>query len=99
MAQEGYDTLMGLTESRYGLSIVVAKRAAQLKLGVPSLLEEDERTTSQNSVTVAMKELELGKAIRWGPDVPSLDELRRTITPPRPEPVAGQAQAAADTAG
>lgn len=95
MAQEGYDTLMGLTESRYGLSIIVARRAAQLKLGVPSTLDEGELPPTQNTVTVAMKELELGKPIRWGDDLPSIDELRRTIAPSRPqEPVIEQAQAA-----
>ncbi len=89
MAQEGYDALMALTDSRYTLSMIVAKRAAQLKLGVPSLLEEDELPRTQNSVTVAMKEFELGKSIRWGHDLPALDELRRTVVPaPRPEPVA-----------
>ena len=99
MAQEGYDVLMALTDSRYRLSIVVARRAAQLKLGVPSLLEEGELAPTQNSVTVAMRELELGKSIRWGADLPSVEELRRTVAPPppRPEPVAEQPAAAADS--
>lgn len=95
MAQEGYDTLMTLTESRYGLSIIVARRAAQLKLGVPSLLEEDELPATRNTVTVAMKELELGKPIRWGTDLPSIEELRRTVTPPRQESAPEQPQAPA----
>lgn len=89
VAQEGYDVLMALTDSRYRLSIIVARRAAQLKLGVPSLLEEGELAPTQNSVTVAMKELELGKPLRWGAELPSVEELRRTVAPPppRPEPV------------
>ena len=94
MAQEGYDALMALTDSRYSLSIIVAKRAAQLKLGVPSLLEEEDLPRTQNSVTGAMKEFELGKPIRWGNDLPSLEELRRTVVPaPRPEPIAEPAPA------
>ncbi len=87
VAQEGYDELMKLTDSRYRLSMIVARRAAQLKLGVPSLLEEGELEPTQNTVTIAMKELELGKPIRWGNDLPSVEELRRTVAPPpRPEP-------------
>ncbi len=100
MAQEGYDTLMGLTESRYALSIIVARRAAQIKLGVPSTLDEGDLPATQNTVTVAMKELELGKPVRWGADLPSIDELRRTIAPSRPpEPVIEQAQTAPATDG
>lgn len=99
MAQEGYDTLMTLTESRYGLSIIVARRAAQLKLGVPSLLEEEELPATQNTVTIAMKELELGKPIRWGSDLPPIEDLRRMVTPPRQEPAGGETQAAAAAEG
>lgn len=100
VAQEGYDELMALTDSRYRLSIIVARRAAQLKLGVPTLLEEGEFAPTQNSVTIAMKELELGKPLRWGRDLPSVEELRRTVAPPppRPEPVVEQ-PAATDSEG
>lgn len=96
MAQEGYDVLMELTDSRYRLSMIVARRAAQLKLGVPSLLEEGDTSVTHNTVTVAMKELELGKGIRWGSELPSVEELRRTVAPPppRPEPAAEQVAAA-----
>lgn len=96
VAQEGYDVLMALTDSRYRLSIIVARRAAQLKLGVPSLLEEGELAPTQNSVTIAMKELELDKPLRWGTELPSVEELRRTVAPPppRPEPVQVQPMAA-----
>src|SRR5690554_2198206 len=95
VAQEGYDVLMELTDSRYRLSIIVARRAAQLKLGVPSLLEEGELAPTQNTVTVAMKELELGKPIRWGNELPGVEELRRTVAPPpRPEPVPVSSSAA-----
>lgn len=79
MSQEGYDELMALTDSRYRLSMITARRAAQLKGGIPSLLDPEETPNTTNTVTVAMKELELGKAIRWGPELPSLEELRRTF--------------------
>lgn len=85
MSQEGYDRLMALTDSRYRLSMIVARRAAQLKLGVPPLLEEDELPGTVNTVTLAMKEFELGKPIRWGTDLPDIEALRRTVTPPRQE--------------
>lgn len=85
MAQEGFDTLMQLTESRYRLSMVTARRAAQLKLGIPSVLPNDERPQTRNTVTIAMKELEEGAGIRWGDDLPSTDELRNVIERERRE--------------
>ena len=79
MAQDGFDTLLALTDSRYRLSIIVARRAAQLKGGIPTLLEPEEMpsTGRQNTVTLAMRELQLDKELRWGDDLPSLEELRR----------------------
>ena len=79
MAQEGFDTLMELTESRYRLSMVTARRAAQLKLGVPSVLPKDKTPKTRNTVTIAMKELEAGAGVRWGDDLPSADELRNLV--------------------
>lgn len=76
MAQEGYDELMALTDSRYRLSMIVARRAAQLKAGVPSLLDEDEKPRNGNTVTTAMTELRLKKPIHWGEGLPSEAELR-----------------------
>ena len=97
MAQEGYDTLINLTDSRYRLSIVVARRAAQLKFGKPSVLPPEELPRTENSVTIAMKELELTKDVVWGEDLPSMDELRRVSAPPRPEPTtAGYTSATLD---
>lgn len=79
MAQEGYDTLLNLTDSRYRLSIIVARRAAQLKSGVPSLLDEEQMPDAKsNTVSVAMKELELGTKMRWGTDLPD-DALLRDV--------------------
>lgn len=77
MAQEGYDELMALTDSRYRLSMIVARRAAQIKAGIPDLLEEDEEPGNHNTVSIAMKELQLGKAVRWGDELPATEELLR----------------------
>lgn len=85
MAQEGFDTLMTLTESRYKLSMVTARRAAQLKLGIPSVLGKDDLPKTRNTVTIAMKELEQGAGVRWGNDLPSTDELRNLIERERRE--------------
>lgn len=79
MAQEGYDELMALTDSRYRLTMITARRAAQLKTGIPTLLEGEEKPGTTNTVTIAMKELELGKPIRWGDELPSMEELNRVV--------------------
>lgn len=72
MAQHGYDTLFALTDSRYRLTMIVARRAAQLKSGFPSLLTPEEMPPApSNTVTVAMTELILGKPLRFGSDLPS----------------------------
>jgi DNA-directed RNA polymerase subunit omega len=80
VAQEGYDRLMALTDSRYRLSMVVARRPAQLKGGIPTTLGFDEMPVARhNTVTVAMREFELGREVRWGDELPSYDELKRTV--------------------
>jgi DNA-directed RNA polymerase subunit omega len=80
MAQTGYDSLLALTDSRYRLSMIVARRAAQLKGGIPTTLDADEMPEArQNTVTISMKEFELGRDVRFGEDLPSSDELRRTV--------------------
>src|SRR5690606_15775612 len=85
MAQEGYDTLLALTDSRYRLSMVVARRAAQLKLGIPTVLDVDDLPRNENTVSLAMKELELTTDVVWGDDLPTADELRRAAEPVRVE--------------
>jgi DNA-directed RNA polymerase subunit K/omega len=79
MAQEGYDKLMEMTDSRYRLSTIVSKRAAQIKAGVPSTLSASEMPKTKNSVTIALKELTLGRGIRWSTDdsLPTNDELKQ----------------------
>jgi DNA-directed RNA polymerase subunit omega len=81
MAQEAYDKLMEMTDSRYRLSVIVARRAAQLKVGVPNLLAPNEQPKTKNAVTVALKELATDKGIRWATDdsLPTNDELRQNV--------------------
>jgi len=84
VAQEGYDRLMALTDSRYRLSMIVARRAAQLKGGIPTTLDAEEMPEAeQNTVTVAMREFELGREVRWGDELPTFDELKRTVVEER----------------
>jgi DNA-directed RNA polymerase subunit omega len=85
MAQEGYDSLMALTDSRYRLSMIVARRAAQLKGGIPSTLDYDDMPVARlNSVSIAMRELELGREVVWGDEsLPSFEDLKRTAAEER----------------
>ncbi len=96
MAQEGYDKLMALTDSRYRLSMIVARRAAQLKAGIPPVLDVDALPHTQNTVTIAMKELETSRDIVWGDDLPAIDELKRVVEPRRSETQATYAPAPFD---
>lgn len=80
MAQEGYDRLMALTDSRYRLSMIVARRAAQLKAGIPTTLDADEIPAARgNTVSVSMKELILGRGVLFGNELPSAEDLRRVV--------------------
>jgi DNA-directed RNA polymerase subunit omega len=72
----GYDTLLGLTDSRYRLSVIAAKRSVQLKKGFPTTLTKEEYPknrdgVSKNVVAVALQELLLDKQISWGETLPS----------------------------
>ncbi len=86
MAQEGYDKLIALTDSRYRLSMIIARRAAQLKMGIPTVLEPGTLSNLENSVTVAMKELETGAGVKWGDELPAEDEFKRLVEIRRPDP-------------
>lgn len=80
MAQTGYDRLLALTDSRYRLSMIVARRAAQLKGGIPTTLAPEELPEArQNTVTLSMREFELGRDVRFGEDLPASEELRRVV--------------------
>jgi len=92
VAQEGYDTLMALTDSRYRLSMIVARRAAQLKAGIPTTLAAEEAAHTSNTVTLAMKELEGDREIVWGDDLPSTEDLRRLVERRPEEPSFGVAR-------
>lgn len=78
MAQENIDILLSLTDSRYRLSMIAARRAAQLKTGIPSVLDADDRPKTRNTVTIALKELPTGM-ITWGDDLPTIDDIRQEL--------------------
>jgi DNA-directed RNA polymerase subunit omega len=78
MAQEGFDTLINLTDSRYRLSMIVARRAAQLKLGIPPALAPEDYPKTRNTVTLAMRELEEGNIV-WGDKLPPVEELQKEV--------------------
>jgi DNA-directed RNA polymerase subunit omega len=79
MAQDGFDKLISKTDSRYRLSMIVALRAAQIKAGLPPLLEGDEYPPTRNTVSLAMAELIHDKPIRCGKDLPTTDELKKVF--------------------
>ena len=78
----GYDKLLNVTDSRYRLSVIVAKRAVQLRKGFPSTLSPDEypknhKVATKDVISIAMREVLLDKEITWGKDLPSDAELMR----------------------
>ena len=79
MAQAGVDKLMELTDSRYRLSMIAARRAAQIKNGIPTLLTHEESPKTRNTVSIALKEMVLDKGVRWGDDLPSQEELKQAV--------------------
>lgn len=80
MAQANYDKLLTAADSRYRVAMIAARRAAQLKAGVPPLLTNEELPKTRNLVSVAMRELELGKGLHWGMDLPDTKELQYALT-------------------
>jgi len=94
MAQKGFDKLMEMTDSRYRLSIIAARRAAQLKNGIPTTLVDDEYPPTRNTVTIALTELVLDKKLKWGTDMPTNAELKRTVDADRRADPASYAQPA-----
>ena len=104
MAQKDIDKLLALTDSKYRLANLVAKRAAQLKSGLPTLLEPEERPRTRNTVTVAMREMLTGR-LAWGKNIVKEERLseaiqaaramreaeeeRSQVAPPAPPPLLG----------
>lgn len=79
MAQKGFNILREVTDSRYRLSMVVGRRAAQLKKGVPSTVTGKVVPREKNSVSAAMEELELGTGVVWGNDLPSFLDINDMV--------------------
>jgi len=79
VAQRGFDILREATDSRYRLSMVVGRRAAQLKKGVPSTATGKVIPGTENAVSAAMKELELGTGVLWGKDLPSFGDINSVV--------------------
>lgn len=61
MAEKNIDRMLQLTDSKYRLSVVTAKRALQLSAGAPSVLPADQKARIHNVVTLAMRELATGQ--------------------------------------
>lgn len=61
MAERDIDKLLSMTDSKYRLSVVTAKRAIQLRANAPSVLPPEQRVKTRNLVTLAMRELATGK--------------------------------------
>jgi len=78
MAQKDIDKLLALTDSKYRLTNLVAKRAAQLKSGLPTTLEPEERPHTRNAVTIAMREMLNGR-LAWGENIVKEERLAEAI--------------------
>jgi DNA-directed RNA polymerase subunit omega len=61
MSEKNIDTLLSLTDSKYQLSVAIAKRAMQLKSGINPVVTPESRAGVRNLVTLAMRELATGK--------------------------------------
>ena len=80
MPQKDYDQLMKLTDSRYKLTMVVSRRAAQLKYGVTDTLTKKPIPREKNAVSAAMEELIAGSGVRWDDsNLPTHEEVMRNV--------------------
>lgn len=59
--------------------MVVGRRAAQLKKGVPSTVTGKVVPGSENSVSAVMEELALGTGVVWGKDLPSFIDINSVV--------------------
>jgi DNA-directed RNA polymerase subunit omega len=87
MAEPGIDTLLGLTDSKYRLTVVTAKRAQQLvrynfKNSVlevaPKMHVLDGEKVDANPVTWAMQELQTGR-LNLGENLVSEDRMTKFL--------------------
>ena len=93
MINGGFDKLLAVTDSRYRLSVIVAKRSAQLETGFPNLLSQDEYPDNRDGeshyeVTIAIQELVLDRGLTWGESLPSDADLLRTFEADRADSLA-----------
>ncbi len=79
MSQKYFDKLVDKTESRYLLSLVIGKRASQLKRGVPSSLTHKTILATDNAVSVAMAEVAEDSGIVWGAQLPSEQVIAQAV--------------------
>ncbi|WP_027483786.1 DNA-directed RNA polymerase subunit omega [Deinococcus pimensis] len=89
MAEKDIDKLLSLTDSKYRLSVVVAKRAIQLRSGAASVLPHEQRVQYRNLVTQSMRELATGR-LTVGEDL--IDEDRMNVDYQRARQAQLQAQ-------
>ncbi len=95
MAEKNIDKLLGMTDSKYRLSVVIAKRAIQLKSGINSVLSPENRIGTRNLVTLAMRETATGK-LKIGEDLVNEHKLQSYLDRTRQQQ---QEQIAAQSAG
>lgn len=78
MAERNIDKLLSLTDSKYRLSVVIAKRALQLRSGVAPVIPADERLGTRNLVTLAMREMATER-LQWGEGLVDEGRLRTLL--------------------
>ena len=78
MAEKNIDKLLSLTDSKYRLSVVIAKRAVQISVGFPSVLPAEKRVRLRNHVSLAMAEFASEK-LTWGEHLVDEENLQRLI--------------------
>ncbi|MBI3961789.1 MAG: DNA-directed RNA polymerase subunit omega [Deinococcus sp.] len=71
--KEDFDTLLGSTGSKYLLATIIAKRAAQLRAGLPAAVPP-----RSNPVTTAMAEMSANQLV-WGNDLVPQESLERAM--------------------
>lgn len=78
MAEKNIDRLLSLTDSKYRLSVVIAKRAIQLRAGVAPVIPPEQRLGTRNMVTLAMREMATGR-LEWGEGLVDEGQLRTVL--------------------